>query len=64
MQAGRAGQAPGDKEFTNSIGMRLVCIDPGFFSMGQQAGGDWDERPVHNVDITKTFYDDFRTFYA
>jgi len=42
--------------FVNSIGMKFVRIEPGSFAMGQQQGGDWDERPVHNVTISKPFY--------
>jgi len=40
----------------NSVGMRLVRIAPGSFMMGQKAGGDWDEHPVHKVTITRPFY--------
>jgi hypothetical protein len=32
--------------------MRLVRIEPGSFSMGSPAGGDFDERPVHKVTIS------------
>lgn len=55
---------------TNSIGMRLVRIHPGTFTMevsGEaipeavalapwRAGGDFDERPTHRVHISKEFY--------
>ena len=41
--------------FVNSIGMKFVNIQPGSFQMGQDKGGDWDERPVHKVNITKAF---------
>ena len=58
------------KELTNSIGMRLVWIDPGTFTMGffgepippsiavagWRAGGDFDERPAHRVHISKGLY--------
>ncbi len=54
---------------TNSLGMRLVRIEPGRFRMGsdrpvdESLGGpilqvpetDWDEKPVHNVTITRSF---------
>ena len=40
---------------SNSIGMKLVRIEPGSFAMGQDEGGDWDERPVHQVTISKPF---------
>jgi len=42
--------------FTNAIGMKLVRIQQGGFLMGQDKGGDWDERPVHKVTITKPFH--------
>jgi sulfatase modifying factor 1 len=57
-------------ETTNSIGMKLVRIEPGNFLMGQDgppadynvkkhAGkfddADWDERPAHRVTITAPF---------
>ena len=42
--------------FVNSIGMKLVRIEPGSFVMGQAQGGDWDERPLHKVTITKSFF--------
>jgi len=61
---------PTGKEYTNSIGMRFVRIEPGSFLMGvgktplpmEVAGrkhrleGDFDERPVHKVTITRPFY--------
>ena len=40
---------------TNSIGMRLARIAPGTFEMGQAEGGDFDERPVHRVALTRPF---------
>ncbi len=49
----RSGQAPDAS--VNSIGMKFALIQPGSFEMGQQKGGDWDERPVHRVTITKSF---------
>ncbi|MHC4594180.1 MAG: SUMF1/EgtB/PvdO family nonheme iron enzyme [Planctomycetota bacterium] len=42
--------------FVNSIGMKLVRIELGSFLMGQTQGGDWDERPVHKVNITGPFH--------
>jgi len=75
-----AGAMPTEKEYTNSIGMKFVRIEPGIFEMGQLktplpsevlpslesgygggrfdllANGDFDERPVHTVKITKPFY--------
>ncbi|HLB73627.1 MAG TPA: SUMF1/EgtB/PvdO family nonheme iron enzyme, partial [Sedimentisphaerales bacterium] len=47
--------ARGGESFTNSIGMNLVGVEPGGFLMGQAEGGDWDERPVHNVTLSKPF---------
>ena len=35
--------------------MKFVRIQPGSFLMGQEKGGDWDERPVHKVNITQSF---------
>ncbi|MFO1436969.1 MAG: SUMF1/EgtB/PvdO family nonheme iron enzyme [Verrucomicrobiaceae bacterium] len=55
---------------TNSIGMKLVPVSPGSFTMGQDGpaadynvkkhaekfdDADWDERPVHRVVITQAF---------
>ena len=50
--------ATGNNEasFTNSVGMKLVLIKPGSFLMGQTGHGDWDEMPVHRVNITRPFY--------
>jgi len=49
------GSADGPGVFANSIGMKFVRIKPGSFLMGQQQGGDWDERPVHKVHIKNSF---------
>jgi len=49
-------QVQGKNTLKNSLGMELVRIEPGRFSMGQNEGGDWDERPVHKVTITKPFH--------
>jgi formylglycine-generating enzyme required for sulfatase activity len=65
-----AAPMPKEKEFTNSIGMRLVRIEPGALLMGfegrpipvEVAGqpwrvnGDFDEQPAHRVKIGKAFY--------
>lgn len=55
---------------TNSIGMKLVPISPGSFTMGQDGpaadynvkkhaakfdDADWDEKPAHRVTITQPF---------
>ena len=45
-----------EKRFANSIGMTMVRIEPGTFLMGSAEGGDFDERPVHKVVITRPFY--------
>jgi formylglycine-generating enzyme len=56
---------------TNSIGMKLVPISPGSFTMGQDGpasdykiakhpekfdDADWDEKPAHRVTITQAFH--------
>ena len=62
---------PTDKDYTNSIGMKLVRIEPGSFKMGFEGTplpkdlltqkelfptGDFDEHPCHDVTITAPFY--------
>jgi formylglycine-generating enzyme required for sulfatase activity len=42
--------------FVNSIGMKFVRIESGSFMMGQEDGGDWDEKPVHKVTISRPFW--------
>lgn len=42
--------------FRNSVGMKLVRIEPGGFTMGREKGGDWDERPTHKVTIARPFH--------
>ncbi len=37
---------------TNSVGMCMVAVEPGTFMMGSQEGA-WDERPQHEVTITR-----------
>lgn len=51
-----AAEPPSEKTFTNSLGMRMVRIEPGQFVMGSREGGDFDERPAHPVRITRPFY--------
>ena len=41
--------------YTNSLGMRFVLIEAGTFVMGSDSGYD-EERPTHEVTITKPFY--------
>jgi formylglycine-generating enzyme required for sulfatase activity len=56
-------------QIVNSVGMRMIRIEPGTFQMGNKAlvpeelkgplhspTGDWDERPVHRVTISRAFY--------
>ncbi|MCC6488974.1 MAG: SUMF1/EgtB/PvdO family nonheme iron enzyme [Candidatus Hydrogenedentes bacterium] len=43
------------RTFTNSIGMKMRLIPAGTFTMGSEQGDD-DEKPVHEVTITKSFY--------
>jgi len=52
--SGARSQEP--RTYVDSAGIRLVRIDPGRFLMGQAQGGDWDERPVHEVTISAPFY--------
>ncbi|MHC4622943.1 MAG: SUMF1/EgtB/PvdO family nonheme iron enzyme [Planctomycetota bacterium] len=62
---------PTDHVYTNSIGMKLVRIEPGRFTMGFEgkrlpaelitspsvfSTGDFDEHPAHEVEITRPFY--------
>jgi formylglycine-generating enzyme required for sulfatase activity len=44
--------------FTNSLGMKMIMIEPGTFEMGSpKAKADsWDEQPVHEVTISQPFY--------
>src|SRR5580692_10330085 len=60
-----AAEPPSDKQHINSLGMKLVRIEPGEFVMGQGDAPpktrdewkerDWDEAPAHKVKITKAF---------
>jgi sulfatase modifying factor 1 len=49
-------EMPLTKTFTNGLGMKFARVEAGNFLMGQNEGGDWDESPVHEVEITKPFY--------
>ena len=41
----------------NSLGMKLVRIEPGSFPMGSEISRDlWSEQPVHDVTISRPFY--------
>lgn len=48
-------QTPTDKTLTNSIGMEFVLLPAGTFKMGSE-DGEADERPVHQVKVSKPFY--------
>ena len=45
-----------EEPVVNSLGMKMVRIEPGSFLMGTGEGGDFDERPVHKVTIARPFY--------
>jgi formylglycine-generating enzyme len=51
----RADAMPDGKMFTNSLGMEMVRIEAGQFRMGSE-DGEWDERPVRAVTISRPFY--------
>jgi len=53
--APNAHAAEAQETFTNSVGMTMVRIQAGTFTMGQAEGGDFDERPVHKVTIARPF---------
>lgn len=48
-------QSAPEKTWANSMGMEFVLIPSGTFNMGSDTG-DADERPVHQVTISKAFY--------
>ena len=67
--------APGAPEeaYVNSAGMRMIRVRPGSFTMGSDLSRDyWDEKPMHRVTISKSFYmsqtevtvEQFRRFQA
>ena len=41
--------------YKNSIGMNMIEIPGGVFMMGDSSG-NWDELPIHKVQISKSFY--------
>jgi formylglycine-generating enzyme required for sulfatase activity len=57
---GRSAPAPArGKHFTNSVGIKLVRIPAGRFMMGSPAsefGRDSDEGPLHEVEISRSFF--------
>ncbi len=48
-------QPPVLESFVNKQGMKMVLIEPGSFDMGAE-DLDWDEKPVHKVNITNKFH--------
>jgi formylglycine-generating enzyme required for sulfatase activity len=63
-----AGSVP-SSELRNSLGIKLIRVEPGTFLMGSDArapknpegtkdgiDADWDEGPAHRVTISKAFY--------
>jgi formylglycine-generating enzyme required for sulfatase activity len=57
----RATTAPPGREFTNTLGMKLVRLEPGTFPMGspetdKDARDRDNEKPQHEVEITRPFY--------
>jgi len=51
-----AAGAKRPETFTNSVGMTMVGVPAGRFEMGETRGGDFDERPVHTVTISRPFW--------
>ena len=56
MAAGALACRQAPETLVNSIDIKLVRIEAGSFMMGQEKGGDWDEREVHKVTISKPFW--------
>ncbi len=50
-----AAEPAAPRTFRNSMGMEFVEIAPGAFQMGS-TGGDFDERPVHQVTVSRPFF--------
>jgi hypothetical protein len=50
-QTAAASAAVPPREFTNSVGMKFVLVEPGSYKMGSQRYG-----PVHDVTLSKGFY--------
>jgi len=61
-----AAELPKETQFTNSLGMRMIRIEPGKLIMGcgqappksreEWLQRDWDESPAHKVKISGAFY--------
>jgi len=50
------GQDAG-RDFTTSVGMKMIHVQAGSFTMGGDRGRDyWDERPSHRVTISRPFF--------
>jgi len=51
------GFGPTGRETVNSIGVRLVRVEPGSFTMGEASprADGWDESPAHKVTISSPF---------
>ncbi len=70
VSAGAIAGLPRDKLYTNSIGMKLIRVEPGTFEMGSgrtplpqslydmphRRDGDFDEQPAHTVRIRSPFH--------
>ncbi len=54
--AAMPAEMPAGPSHVNSLEMKLARIEPGSFLMGSPKGGDFDERPVHRVTLTRPFY--------
>ena len=67
----RAAEEPTEKDFTNSLGMKMVRIEAGRFQMGlgeksvpdallnkreYLRNGNYDEHPTHPVTISRSFF--------
>ena len=52
---GAQGDASTATKYTNSLGMQMIRVPPGNFQMGSSRG-DYDERPIHEVTISRQFY--------
>ncbi len=51
LEADAAGPKAG---IANSLGMRMIPVEPGTFTMGSESG-DWDEAPRHEVTISRPY---------
>jgi len=57
IQAASAASMPTEQEYINSLGMKLIGIKPGTFTMGDlNDRGRWNEKPLHRVTISRAFY--------